>query len=477
MKVAVLISGYLRSYKQNLPKFINHLKNKFSNIDVYMHITSDNNSDKYFNPSNIFQDLNFILDEINVKSILIEKNNVFHDTDVLKNIWFKYFKLNHLKIINENNFGKYDLVFKYRPDMEINFENSLINFDNLNYLNIPDDSKIDKDKLKNITDKFICDIFAFGNTEVMNKYFDIYNDLENLCNKFGNVPETVLFHYLDKNNIKYKLTKIDYKMILSKCNVFALTGDSGSGKSTLAKYLRKFFDNSFILECDRYHKWERSSENWKSYTHLNPQANYISKMKQDIFNLSIGNSIYQIDYDHNTGKFTDKKLIESTDNLIVCGLHSLVDKNSNNIYDLKIYLDTDEKLKTKWKISRDTSERNQKSEEVLNKIASRKKDYCEYIEPQKNEADVIINFYENKLDELALRIYVRKIFSIDNIIQALEVKNINYNSTENDLFYVLDFQEYHHKNLWDYSVPFFNNHYDTIIFTILNINKNLSIVN
>ena len=75
------------------------------------------------------------------------------------------------------------------------------------------------------------------------------------------------------------------------CNVFAIAGDSGSGKTTLGNYLKNYFSSSFMLECDRYHKWERGDKNWDNYTHLNPEANYISKFSDDVYNLKMNNRL------------------------------------------------------------------------------------------------------------------------------------------------------------------------------------------
>ena len=48
---------------------------------------------------------------------------------------------------------------------------------------------------------------------------------------------------------------------------------------------------------------------WEKYKHLNPKANFLTKMKNDVFDLKIGKNIYQVNYDHTNGKFTDKKEI------------------------------------------------------------------------------------------------------------------------------------------------------------------------
>jgi uridine kinase len=180
-------------------------------------------------------------------------------------------------------------------------------------------------------------------------------------------------------------------VILSLCNTIAITGDSGSGKTTISNILKDILKDSFLLECDRYHKWERHDKNWQNYTHLNPQANYITKMCDDVFDLKIGNEIYQIDYDHETGNFTDKRLIEPKDNIIICGLHCLY--MPDNIINLKIYMDTDDNLRIPWKINRDVKKRGYSIEKICNQIKEREHDYFKYIKPQKEKADVIVRFY------------------------------------------------------------------------------------
>jgi uridine kinase len=153
-------------------------------------------------------------------------------------------------------------------------------------------------------------------------------------------------------------------------------------------------------------------------------------MQQDVFDLIIGNNIYQVDYDHKTGKFTDKELIESKDNIIVCGLHSLYIEET--IINLKIYIDTDENLRLPWKISRDIKKRGYSIEKIMEQINNRKEDFNKYILPQKNIADIIINFYTDKLfhldnfipDEkinIFLRIGISNNFNINKIITSLNI--------------------------------------------------------
>lgn len=483
MKVAILISGYLRSFKTNLPKIKENILDKFSNVDVYIHITKNEcKDDIYLNLSNLDEDINLINKEINPLSIICEENYFFSEDKKINNVfnlWFKYYKLNELKKLNEESNGeKYDLVIKYRPDLNL-FSPNIFDIDfSDDILYLPKESLVDKNKLTNIHDNYICDIFAFGNSCVMDKYFSIYERLSFLIEKNGPISETILFHHLNDQRVKIKQLDIDYNVILSTCNVFAICGDSGSGKTTLGNILKKYFSNSFMLECDRYHKWERNDENWNKFTHLNPESNFLTKMNEDIFDLKIGNTVYQVDYDHKTGKFTEKEIIDSSDNIIVCGLHSLY-TTDENIYNLKIYIDTEEELKNFWKINRDTKQRGYSIEKSLEQIESRREDYEKFIKPQKEKSDLIINFYydfsgNKNFDEekISLRVFIKNKYNLNSLVEQFYKSNIDMLLRSNENFYILDFEKYTNSiSLNQRNFPNLNNFYDYIMCIIIHLNE------
>lgn len=475
MKVAILIAGYLRTFKDNFSNLKSFLRN-FEQVDVYIHLTeNESKEDKYLNS---FTDIDDIRNLLNPKCLLCEPNQSFSTNKTknnLYNYWFKYHKINEIKNENERIEGSYDLIIKWRPDFNLI---SNIDFKDLSNIRIPRNSKIDKSKLKNQSDSFICDIFAFGNSQNMNQYFDLYNHLESIIKKYDTlISETILYHYLNDFEISYNTEEIEYSVLLSKCNVFALAGDSGSGKSTLSKILETYFENSFTLECDRYHKWERGNENWKKMTHLNPDANYLAKMSEDIFDLKIGKTVYQVDYDHSNGKFTQPQKIESSDNLIVCGLHSLYNSD-NQIYNLKIFMNTDKNLKYSWKSKRDINKRGYTKEKIFEQIKSRESDYQEYIEPQSHLSDIIINFYTDDIfnfDDvdkelfLKLKLFIRKEFEIDYIKSSFEEQNIIFRLETDENFSIFNFESFQNHNLVLNSRT--NDFYDYIIFIILNLKK------
>jgi len=479
MKVALLISGYLRTINENIPNLKSKIIDNFENIDIYIHITKNSDKeDKYLN-KNI--DIECIAEILNPVCLLYEENIFLSDDKNYNNTlnsWSKYFKLNEIKIENEKINGEYDLVIKYRPDLNI-FSQEIFREDiSKNLVYIPFDSKIDKSKLVNKNDKYLCDIFAYGNSNIMNQYFKIYENMSTLINKYKTyVSETLLYNYLFEFNIQYKLLPIEYNVLLSQCNVFAIAGDSGSGKTTLGNILKNYFSNSFMLECDRYHKWERKDDNWNKYTHLNPEANYLAKMNEDIFDLKIGKTIYQVDYDHSSGKFTEPEKIDSSDNIIICGLHSLYnDTNDDNIYNLKIFIDTDLTLKYTWKIKRDIAKRGYSIDKILEQIENRKEDYIKYILPQRENSDIIINFFTdvkfdiNNIDQkfdIKLKILINKKFKIKTILNEFINVGINFNLNTKGNFNEIIFDKYQNK-LLDEKLNN-GNFYDYILYIILNL--------
>lgn len=445
MKIALLISGYLRSFEDNIEFFKKNIIEN-NDVDIYIYITK-NTETKYMN---FDIDINKIFSMLNPKYIIISDNIDFKKENKINDIMnqnAKFYLLNEERKRREKTENiSYDLVFKIRPDVHLNEPIDFFKFYMNNAINIPIDSKIDISKLRNPHDKYVCDIIAFGPPDLMNKYFNYYLELDSLIKNYGTVNETLLYHYLTNNNIPYNLIDTDYLVILSLFNTIAITGDSGSGKTTITKILKNIFNNSFILECDRYHKWERNNINWENYTHLNPEANFITKMQKDVFDLKIGNNVYQIDYDHKTGKFTDKELIETKENIIVCGLHSLY--LPDNVINIKIYMDTDENLRIPWKIKRDIVKRGYTIEKIYEQIIKRKEDFDKFIKIQREKADIIINFYTDYIFDINtfdinfepkvyLKIGIKSTYQIEKIYDNLLVEHIQIK----DGFYFLHFKE------------------------------------
>ena len=167
-------------------------------------------------------------------------------------------------------------------------------------------------------------------------------------------------------------------------------------------------------------------------------------MKKDVFDLKIGKNVYSVDYDHATGKFKDSTIICSEENIIVCGLHSLY--IPDNIIDIKIYMDTDDNLRIPWKIKRDIQKRGYSIEKIMEQINSRKEDFYTFIYPQKDNADIIINFYTDKMFDISsfdinenlpvfLKIGINIKYNITNIVNKIRVVSVETNDKFNFLVF------------------------------------------
>jgi uridine kinase len=156
-------------------------------------------------------------------------------------------------------------------------------------------------------------------------------------------------------------------------------------------------------------------------------ANNLNKMNLDIYSLKIRNDIY-------TGKFTQEQKIESKENIFLCGLHTLYNDTTNKMINIKIFMDTDRKLIRQCKITIDIEQRGYSLEKVLKQIELRENDYLTFIDSQKENADIIINFFEKENKILLLSNFENMLY--DNNILTIVVKDHFYENI-NDIIYKL----------------------------------------
>ena len=447
--ICICICGLNRSLNLVIEKF-NKILNKYK-IE-YITVISDSVDKEYINK------LGCKLNEKNIiKTLLIKDNN---NNNFRNSLNYSFKIVDAIKLIDK----KYDLYIVCRSDLIINYiDINIIDYNKI-YFSNNNINHFTKNK-ERINDNII----------ITKNYNDLIKlkDLYNFNKKNTNYLDINLYKFIEEQNINYELIPIDYKLVLSECNIIAISGDSGSGKTTLSKILNLLFEKeTCILETDRYHKWERGNENYKKYTHLNPKANYLERMSEDVFQYKIGEDVYQVDYNHKNGKFTQKQKIENKKNLILCGLHTLYQNNMNRLINLKIFLDTDRELIKKWKIERDVNERGYLLDKVLKQIESREKDYNEYIIQQKENADIVIQFYENK-GKLECNFVIQN----ENIINKIIKKIINSNyelNYENNKFIIklnnnIDELDKNIKYLIDKNINLFKSKYFIGIFYIINL--------
>jgi uridine kinase/Gpi18-like mannosyltransferase len=263
------------------------------------------------------------------------------------------------------------------------------------------------------------------------------------------------------NNIQSKF--------LSQPYMIGIGGDSASGKSTLSNALSDVFEshNTSIIRGDDMHKWERGNENWNVYTHLDPRANKLHEDLEHARELKSGRSIKRRNYDHNTGKFTLPKFIKPNKLIVFEGLHSFYLSNQAEVYDLKIFMEPDDKLRTWWKVQRDVAKRGYSPEKVLEQLKMREEDSEKYIKSQASQADIIAKFYPlNEIDpvnqliepEIALKITLSNEVFPDSLIEQLNlVKSIElehyYSNDHQELIFKGNISKEHIEQIADHCIP------------------------
>lgn len=181
---------------------------------------------------------------------------------------------------------------------------------------------------------------------------------------------------------------------LSQPYLLGIGGDSASGKSTLSNALEAVFEklNTSVIRGDDMHKWERGNENWQTFTHLDPRANKIHQDLEHARVLKSGKSIRRRNYDHSTGKFTLPQFIKPNKLIVFEGLHSFYLNNQAEVYDLRVFMEPDEKLRTWWKVQRDVAKRGYSPEKVLEQLKQREEDSQKYIRSQAGLADIVASY-------------------------------------------------------------------------------------
>ncbi len=183
---------------------------------------------------------------------------------------------------------------------------------------------------------------------------------------------------------------------MEKCIFIGVAGGSGSGKTTIAQNLVQRFskEDAVLVEQDAYYKEldnlpieERIKTNFD-----HPDAIEFELMKEHLLALKNGNSVERPIYDFKThSRKAEKVMLNSSKIIIVEGILIFAVKEIRDLFDVKIFVDTDADEMLLRRIERDISERGRSFESVKNQyLQTVKPMYLEFCEPSKRYADIII---------------------------------------------------------------------------------------
>ena len=177
--------------------------------------------------------------------------------------------------------------------------------------------------------------------------------------------------------------------------VIGIAGGTGAGKTTVARLITENVGESVTrIPIDNYYEdlshLDLSEREDVNYDH--PSAFEWELLREQLSTLLEGRPIEMPVYDFEIHNRKDEPTtVEPTDVIIVEGILALYDEAVNEMFDLRLYVETDADVRILRRIERDVIERGRDLEGVIDQyLATVKPMHEQFIEPSKKHADLII---------------------------------------------------------------------------------------
>ena len=195
--------------------------------------------------------------------------------------------------------------------------------------------------------------------------------------------------------------------------IIGIAGGTASGKTTLAKILKESFrDEVTILKHDYYYHDKSHfdvEEDEINFDH--PESFETELLIRHLKKLKLGESIARPVYSYKTNeRLKENKIVKPSPIMIVEGILIFHYERLRELFDLKIYIETDADVRLLRRISRDINQRERTFESVKKQyLTSVKPMHEKYVRPTRNRADIIIP--HGGLNEIANDLIMEKITS------------------------------------------------------------------
>lgn len=200
--------------------------------------------------------------------------------------------------------------------------------------------------------------------------------------------------------------------------VVGIAGGSGSGKTTLANQILDSIgrDKIAFLPHDAYYCDQKDiplAERAKvNYDH--PDSLETELMVEHILSLKSGRSIEMPVYDFTT--YTRREVtnrVEPRPVVLVEGILIFVEKKLRDLFDMKIYVDTDPDMRFIRRLTRDIEERERTMESVIKQyLKTVRPMHLDFVESSKRYADIIVP--EGGRNMVALDMVIARLQSLLN---------------------------------------------------------------
>lgn len=188
---------------------------------------------------------------------------------------------------------------------------------------------------------------------------------------------------------------------MAESYLIGISGGSASGKTSFIRALRDHFSedqvgllsqDNYYLQADLHEKDENGQINYDL-----PRRIDIPAFLGDVHALKKGIPVQRKEYVYQLEGYEPAEFrVDPAPVIIVEGLFIMHVRELFDELDLKLFIDADDPIKFKRRLDRDTRERGISSEQVIYQWENHVQPaYRKFLEPYKNESDIIINNNEH----------------------------------------------------------------------------------
>lgn len=199
--------------------------------------------------------------------------------------------------------------------------------------------------------------------------------------------------------------------------VVGVAGATGSGKTTVARRLAESVsEHVSVLQHDWYYR-DRPELTYEQRCDLNfdhPESLDTPLLVEHLTKLRAGEAVGAPMYDFTTHRrHEETRLVEPAPILLVEGILVLAEPQLRELFDIKVYVDTDADIRVFRRIRRDIENRGRTFEQIRQQYyATVRPMTLQYVEPSRRWADIIIP--EGGKNAVALDLLAAKLRSVVN---------------------------------------------------------------